>query len=414
VVVARAVVGQVRLDPLAVRQCISQLQNGEWARMTWVQRLGAMRAAATADAGVAPAPAAPVLSRAQANQDICYHCQRRGHWKQHCPEFLAGKPATPPSSRPEQPERGGSGGEDPPSKKAVSITSLNLQRSPLGSSGDSEEGGSLEGGARTMTTPICRDEDYAAGRVSQSGQLLSRRGRSAPANASGLDTHRASISRRFDCRGWRSSGRRGLQVRGQRPHAHASQPGCALLLPWAASAPAGQPARCEPVVGCLLWGHGPRQPARASRTRGRLGVPNLLRLCAAAAGGQGGVLVARSESSASAASSASAVARGGRMSGGSPASRSRQLLAEKRGPLRQAGLLPPEGELGELAGWLAGWLAGGLAGRHSRCHRCLRDRGCLAHCVAVAGLGRAVSAPPQPGMAIRPTRVLLLGPCAFP
>jgi hypothetical protein len=41
--------------------------------------------------------------------------------------------------------------------------------------------------------------------VSQNGQLLSRRGRSSPANASGCDTHRDSISSRSDCR--RSSGR---------------------------------------------------------------------------------------------------------------------------------------------------------------------------------------------------------------
>jgi hypothetical protein len=36
--------------------------------------------------------------------------------------------------------------------------------------------------------------------VRQNGYLLSRRGRSLPANASGLDTHRDSISSRFDCR----------------------------------------------------------------------------------------------------------------------------------------------------------------------------------------------------------------------
>eukprot|EP01047_Picozoa_sp_COSAG01_P103711 COSAG01_NODE_33137_length_569_cov_2.853191_1_plen_113_part_00 len=36
--------------------------------------------------------------------------------------------------------------------------------------------------------------------VSQNGYLLSRRGRSLPANASGFDTHRDSISSRFDCR----------------------------------------------------------------------------------------------------------------------------------------------------------------------------------------------------------------------
>jgi hypothetical protein len=38
------------------------------------------------------------------------------------------------------------------------------------------------------------------GRVSQNGCLMSRRGRSLPANASGLDTHRDSITSRFDCR----------------------------------------------------------------------------------------------------------------------------------------------------------------------------------------------------------------------
>ena len=36
--------------------------------------------------------------------------------------------------------------------------------------------------------------------VSQNGLLLSRRGRRLPANASGLDTHRDSISSRVDCR----------------------------------------------------------------------------------------------------------------------------------------------------------------------------------------------------------------------
>jgi hypothetical protein len=36
--------------------------------------------------------------------------------------------------------------------------------------------------------------------VSQNGLLLGRRGRSLPANASGLDTHRDSIRCRFDCR----------------------------------------------------------------------------------------------------------------------------------------------------------------------------------------------------------------------
>jgi N-acetylneuraminic acid mutarotase len=36
--------------------------------------------------------------------------------------------------------------------------------------------------------------------VSPNGQLLSRRGRSLPADASDFDTHRDSISSRFDCR----------------------------------------------------------------------------------------------------------------------------------------------------------------------------------------------------------------------
>jgi hypothetical protein len=43
--------------------------------------------------------------------------------------------------------------------------------------------------------------------VSQSGQLLSRRGRSLPASASGFDTHRDSISCRFGCCRGVSSGR---------------------------------------------------------------------------------------------------------------------------------------------------------------------------------------------------------------
>jgi hypothetical protein len=41
--------------------------------------------------------------------------------------------------------------------------------------------------------------------VSQDGQLLSRRGRSLPANASGLDTHRDSITSRLD-RSWTGTG----------------------------------------------------------------------------------------------------------------------------------------------------------------------------------------------------------------
>jgi hypothetical protein len=40
--------------------------------------------------------------------------------------------------------------------------------------------------------------------VSRNGVLLGRRGRSSPANAGALDTHRASITSRVDCRGSRS------------------------------------------------------------------------------------------------------------------------------------------------------------------------------------------------------------------
>jgi hypothetical protein len=50
-------------------------------------------------------------------------------------------------------------------------------------------------GSRRLTPPP----------VSQNGYVLSRRGRSLPANASGFDTHRDSISSRFDCRGGRRS-----------------------------------------------------------------------------------------------------------------------------------------------------------------------------------------------------------------
>jgi hypothetical protein len=42
--------------------------------------------------------------------------------------------------------------------------------------------------------------------VSQHGWLLSRRGRSLPANARGVDIHRDSMSRRSDCR-WSSTSR---------------------------------------------------------------------------------------------------------------------------------------------------------------------------------------------------------------
>jgi hypothetical protein len=60
------------------------------------------------------------------------------------------------------------------------------------------------------------------GRVSQNGWLLNRRGRSLPANASGFDTHRVSISSRSDCSSRRpGEGRRrsGLRVRCAHPRA---------------------------------------------------------------------------------------------------------------------------------------------------------------------------------------------------
>eukprot|EP01047_Picozoa_sp_COSAG01_P052565 COSAG01_NODE_5540_length_4196_cov_28.824262_3_plen_152_part_00 len=49
--------------------------------------------------------------------------------------------------------------------------------------------------------------------MSQNGRLLSRRGRILPANASGWDTHRDSISSRFDCRVYDAAA---LRERGQR------------------------------------------------------------------------------------------------------------------------------------------------------------------------------------------------------
>jgi hypothetical protein len=46
---------------------------------------------------------------------------------------------------------------------------------------------------------VQRGVQLGLAQVSQNGQLLSRRDRSIPANASGFDTHRDSISSRFDC-----------------------------------------------------------------------------------------------------------------------------------------------------------------------------------------------------------------------
>jgi hypothetical protein len=44
------------------------------------------------------------------------------------------------------------------------------------------------------------DRVVGSPQVSQNGWLLSRRGRSLPANAGDFDTHRDPISSRFDCR----------------------------------------------------------------------------------------------------------------------------------------------------------------------------------------------------------------------
>jgi hypothetical protein len=84
---------------------------------------------------------------------------------------------------------GGGGGGGAPHRLPPSSGS-----SAAGSSSAGEEGGSSSSSGRL---------------VSQSGSLLGRRGRSLPANASGLDTHRDSISSRLDCSStppWRKSG----------------------------------------------------------------------------------------------------------------------------------------------------------------------------------------------------------------
>jgi hypothetical protein len=69
------------------------------------------------------------------------------------------------------------------------------------------------GGGRLVVAAGVRAKEAVAGArarrggggVSQNGQLLSRCGRSSPANASVFDTHRDSISSRFDCRAGSSS-----------------------------------------------------------------------------------------------------------------------------------------------------------------------------------------------------------------
>jgi hypothetical protein len=80
--------------------------------------------------------------------------------------------------------------------------------------------------------------------VSPNGQLLSRRGRSLPADASGFDTHRDSISSRFDCRGLHRAAMGGVPP----------PPGC--------GGEDGQP--------CKGSGGGRRRKGRRERTQRRL------------------------------------------------------------------------------------------------------------------------------------------------
>jgi predicted dehydrogenase len=71
--------------------------------------------------------------------------------------------------------------------------------------------------------------------VSQNGYLLSRRGRSLPANASGFDTHHDPISSRFDCRfsGWQVIGELG-EIR-----VSASGVGPGSVMLWSNAHPSG-------------------------------------------------------------------------------------------------------------------------------------------------------------------------------
>jgi hypothetical protein len=59
--------------------------------------------------------------------------------------------------------------------------------------------------AQTRRIGIAQEARLLARLVSQNGSLLSRRGLCLPASASGVDTHRDSITSRFDCSGPRWS-----------------------------------------------------------------------------------------------------------------------------------------------------------------------------------------------------------------
>jgi hypothetical protein len=73
------------------------------------------------------------------------------------------------------------------------------QRNDLWVSGATKSAASREEEAERKRLPPGVDP-LAIDQVSQNGWLLSRRGRSLPANASDVDTHRDSISSRSDCR----------------------------------------------------------------------------------------------------------------------------------------------------------------------------------------------------------------------
>jgi hypothetical protein len=80
------------------------------------------------------------------------------------------------------------------------------------------------------------------GAVSHNGWWLRRRGRSSPANARGLDTHRDSISSRFDCRCGKTAS----------PPAAPARRGAAPSVWWRAAPPAMRcGGRCAPFGGAV-------------------------------------------------------------------------------------------------------------------------------------------------------------------
>jgi hypothetical protein len=126
---------------------------------------------------------------------------------------------------------GGGGGDDGPATATTKLFHVLPDVQQVAAAAAAATAGSLVGGAtmpgaaaegrlftgaQTFRAPNAshearergwlRFEDSAGGlqgklyQVSQNGYLLSRRGRSLPANASGFDTHRDLISSRFDCR----------------------------------------------------------------------------------------------------------------------------------------------------------------------------------------------------------------------